>query len=96
MYTQYSNGTKFAILSPLHLVRDAPCKKKQLKWICNKDIQRIWHSGEFIRIDDFLNDSQSLSKCDMNDIWLMIDRLSVSDEKDAISRLMDSGRNCHI
>jgi excinuclease ABC subunit A len=86
---QYSNGTKFAILSPLHLV-EGRTLQKQLEMDMQQGYSRIWHSGEFIRIDDFLNDSQSLSKCDMNDIWLMIDRLSVSDEKDAISRLMDS------
>jgi excinuclease ABC subunit A len=86
---QYSNGTKFAILSPLHLI-EGRTLQKQLEMDMQQGYSRIWHSGEFIRIDDFLNDSQSLSKCDMNDIWLMIDRLSVSDEKDAISRLMDS------
>ena len=49
---------------------------------------RLWRNGEVIRLDDFADEIDSESPT--NDLWLLIDRMSVDDSKDAISRLTDS------
>ena len=98
---QYSKGTKFVILSPIHVV-EGRSLGKQLEMYIQEGYVRIMEKGDFVRIEDFLEsaDKQLLetsgdelkSKLQQlhEEIYLVIDRSSVSDEKDAISRLMDS------
>ena len=80
---QFSKGTKFVILAPLHIV-EGRSLEKQLEMYLQEGYARILVKGEFIRIDDFQGDAKP------EDIFLVIDRASVSDEKDDISRLFDS------
>ena len=80
---QFSKGTKFVILAPLHIV-EGRSLEKQLEMYLQEGYARILVKGEFIRIDDFQGDAKP------EDIFLVIDRASVSDEKDDISRLIDS------
>ena len=98
---QYSQGTKFVILAPIHVI-ERRSLSKQLEMYIQEGYARIMEKGEFVRIEDFLEQADKdlleasgdqlkemmLQKGE--DIYLVIDRSSVSEEKDDISRLMDS------
>ena len=86
---QYADGTKFAILSPLHII-EGRTLAKQLEMDLQQGYARIWANGTFMRIDDVLADEKLLEELRPNDVFLLIDRMSVSHEKDSISRLLDS------
>ncbi len=86
---QYSKGTKFAILAPLHLI-EGRTLEKQLEMEIQEGYTRLWFRNDFVRIDDFLADKETLEKAKVDEIFLLIDRLSVDDAKDVISRLIDS------
>ncbi|MGF0098439.1 excinuclease ABC subunit UvrA [Prevotella sp. SGI.027] len=86
---QYSKGTKFAILAPLHLI-EGRTLEKQLEMEIQEGYTRLWFKNDFVRIDDFLADKEALEKAKIDEIFLLIDRLSVDDDKDVISRLIDS------
>lgn len=85
---QYSEGTKFVVLSPIH-ISEGRTLEKQLKGYVLEGYARLYANGEFERIDDFIEEGGS-EKVKPEDIWLVIDRLSVGFEKDNISRLTDS------
>lgn len=86
---QYSKGTKFAILAPLHLI-EGRTLEKQLEMEIQEGYTRLWFKNDFVRIDDFLANKEALEKAKVDEIFLLIDRLSVDDAKDVISRLIDS------
>lgn len=86
---QYSEGTKFSILAPLHITEGRDLKT-QLGIEIQQGYSRIWYKGQFIRIDEFLEDQEQASNVQAEDVYLLIDRMSVSTSKDAISRLIDS------
>lgn len=86
---QYSEGTKFSILAPLHITEGRDLKT-QLGIEIQQGYSRIWYKGLFIRIDEFLEDQEQASNVQAEDVYLLIDRMSVSTSKDAISRLIDS------
>lgn len=86
---QYSKGTKFAILAPLHQI-EGRTLEKQLEMEIQEGYTRLWFKNDFVRIDDFLADKEALEKAKVDEIFLLIDRLSVDDAKDVISRLIDS------
>ncbi len=86
---QYSKGTKFAILAPLHLI-EGRTLEKQLEMEIQEGYTRLWFKNDFVRIDDFLADKEALEKAKVDEIFLLIDRLSVDDAKDVVSRLIDS------
>lgn len=50
---QYSPGTKFAVLAPLKIIKERTLRK-QLEMEIQQGYSRIWHKGEFMRIDEFL------------------------------------------
>ncbi len=83
---QYSKGTKFVVLAPIHVV-EGRSLGKQLEMYIQEGYARIMVKGEFTRIEDFLDKAEDISA---SDIFLVIDRSSVSDEKDDVSRLIDS------
>lgn len=86
---QYSAGTKFAVLAPLKVIKDRTLRK-QLEMEIQQGYSRIWYKGEFLRIDEFLDNDEALEKTHADEIFLLIDRMSVSSEKESISRLTDS------
>lgn len=86
---QYSKGTKFAILAPVHLI-EGRTLEKQLEMQIQEGYTRLWYKDDFWRIDDLLADKEALQNANIEDIYLLIDRLSVDDTKDTISRLTDS------
>ena len=86
---QYSKGTKYAILAPLHLI-EGRSLERQLEMEIQEGYTRLWYKNDFIRIDDFLKSKETITQTKIEDIFLLIDRLSVDDTKDVISRLIDS------
>lgn len=85
----YSDGTKFVILAPLHVV-DGRTLQQQIKAYLLQGYSRLWVNGEFLRIDDLMEDEQKMEGLQISDTYLLIDRMSVSHEKDSESRLIDS------
>ena len=85
---QFSIGTRFVVLAPLHIV-EGRTLKQQLETEIKQGYSRLWMNGEAIRIEDYL---QSLDESNNSSegLWLLIDRMSVDKGKDAISRLIDS------
>lgn len=90
---QYSEGTKFMVLAPLHLI-EGRTLVKQLEMSVQEGYTRLFMNGEIERIDNILDkinhDPTLENALDITDMNLVIDRLSVSTEKDSISRLIDS------
>ena len=80
----YSKGTKFAVLCPLRVPEDRTLRE-QLEMELKAGFVRVEVDSEILRIEDVLN--CELNSCELN---LVIDRMSVSDEKDVIARLVDS------
>lgn len=93
---QYGKGTKFVVMSPVHMHENRTLKR-QLEMYLQQGYVRMFYHGEFHRIDEFREAEQAVNQLEqvMNErhetqMWLLIDRLSVDTEKDVISRLIDS------
>ena len=84
----FSKGTKFVILAPLH-VAEGRTLERQLQMLLQEGYTSLYDGNDFLRIDDFLDSEEYMGKS-ANELFLMIDRMSVNDEKDAISRMTDS------
>ena len=85
---QYSEGTKFALLAPL-VINDGRSLEVQLNMELQQGYSRIFYKNDFYRIDNFVSDND-LVKVNPKDIFILIDRMSTSSNKDNISRLADS------
>ena len=85
---QYSEGTKFALLAPL-VINDGRSLEVQLNMELQQGYSRIFYKNDFYRIDDFVSETD-LAKVNPKDIFILIDRMSTSSNKDTISRLADS------
>ncbi len=89
----HAAGTRFTVLCPLH-IPEGRTLEKQLEVERGQGISRVDVDGEIIGFDDFItrqaNVSLSQTPQDTPPVYLLIDRLVVSDEKDALSRLADS------
>ena len=85
---QYTQGTKYVVMAPIHLA-EGRTMEQQLQLYVQNGYARIAVNGNIVRIDDYLADPSSLSP-QTSDLYLVIDRLSVDDAKDVISRLVDS------
>ena len=89
---EYSKGTRFLVMAPVHLP-EGRTLEQQLKAYQLEGYARIWISpspsqgGEIMRIDDVLD---ALPSEEPAEVYLVIDRMSVDDSKDAIARLVDS------
>lgn len=81
---QFSKGTRFMVLAPLRII-EGRTLEKQLEMDFQQGYSRIFVNGEVVRIDNFLEEKRKETN-----LFLLIDRLSVSDEKDEIARLVDS------
>ena len=84
----YSKGTKFMILSPLHVI-EGRTLGKQLEMYMQEGYSRFYSRGEVMRIEDLLN-REDIDTQDPSELYLIIARMSVDDTKDAISRMTDS------
>ena len=86
---QYSVGTKFVVLAPLHIV-EGRTFRRQLEMAVQEGYVRLWHKGDFVRIDDFLAQPGAAEQAKTEDFYLLIDRMAVDDTKEYLSRLTDS------
>ena len=82
----FSRGTKFVILSRLH-VNENNTLERQLQIYLQQGFSRIYHNGEFVNIEDAI---ATADKIRPEDVYILIDRLSVDDSSDTISRINDS------
>lgn len=84
----FSKGTRFMLLAPLQVSAGrGVCR--QLEMEVQQGYSRIYYGGEIVRIEDFLalNDDSGVKA---EDVYLLIDRMSVDDSPETISRLTDS------
>ncbi|MDD7257216.1 MAG: excinuclease ABC subunit UvrA [Prevotellaceae bacterium] len=96
---KFGEGTKFVLLAPFGI----PTKNENFKELLAKKLElyiqegyaRLYYQNNFIRIDEVLDDpdfydsvqnGESGNEC----LWLLIDRLSIDNTSDFISRLYDS------
>lgn len=86
---EFSDGTKFAIAAPLQ-VAEGRSLEKQLTAELQQGYARIIYKNEFHRISDFLADKESLASAKAEEIFILIDRLSVGRTKDILARITDS------
>lgn len=85
----YSPGTRFTVLAPMH-VPGGRTLREQLEIDLKQGLTRIDAGGEMMRIEDYLDQHAGEPDADPSTLALLIDRMSVSSEKDAIARLVDS------
>ena len=84
----YSDGTRFMVLAPMHRPVGRTVAK-QLEMYLQEGYTRLMSGGNVLRIEDILADEAKMNSIS-NDAYLVIDRMSVSHEKDRIARLTDS------
>ena len=78
----YPDGTRFTVLAPL-LIPQGRTLQEQLDMDLKQGFTRLEVNGTMVRIEDY--------KPSANDtLFLLVDRLATSHEKDALSRLTDS------
>ena len=85
----YTPGTRFVVLAPMHLCKEngtadvRECLKKYLQ----QGFVRIEVDGQITTIEEYLATEGGATPCEVH---LVIDRLSVRDDNDSLSRLTDS------
>lgn len=84
----YADGTRFMVLAPLR-VPEGRTVSKQLEMYLKEGYTRVMTGSEVERLEDVLANEASLKRI-TNASFLVIDRMSVSHEKDCIARLTDS------
>ena len=84
---QYAKGTRFMVMSPIHPVEERSMER-QLQMYHQNGYSRVAVNSNIMSISDLLDDN-ALSASAQN-AYLVIDRLSVDDTKDTLSRLTDS------
>ena len=103
---QYTKGTKFVVMAPVVIPEGRTLEQQLKMYVLNGYARifvpmspklgndKVLNEGSFTRIDDFIEQLASSAPQPLNlggnGIYLVIDRLTVDDAKDAISRLIDS------
>ena len=82
---EYSKGTRFVVMAPVRL-QEGRTLEQQLKAYMLEGYVRIYADNDFVRIEDYL----AAGNFQQQDMYLVIDRMSVDDSKDAIARVVDS------
>lgn len=85
----YGSGTKFTVLAPLRIPKGRSVTE-QLDIEMKQGLSRIDIDGEIVFIEDWLREHPGPTDLVAENTFLLIDRLSVSQEKDSLSRLADS------
>ena len=84
---EYSSGTRFVVMAPIHLP-EGRTMEQQLKAYQQEGYVRVFVNGDFQRIEDVLSRSD---ECGVrSEFYLVIDRLSAENTPDNIARLVDS------
>ncbi len=86
---EFAPGTRFCVMAPLH-IPEGRSLERQLQMELQQGFVRLFIKGEFVRIEDFLEDEKALSTTPVSDIYILIDRMSLDGSKDSVSRLTDS------
>lgn len=93
---QYAEGTRFMVLAPLHIGAGRTLRQ-QLEMYLQEGYSRVSKDDEVMRIEDLLgSDDKALldttqgKDLEALNLYLVVDRMSVSSAKDAVSRLIDS------
>ena len=89
---QYQPGTRFVVMAPIHPV-EGRTLERQLQMYVQNGYARMAVGNDIVRIDDYLEKlehQEKLENLESQALYLVIDRLSVDNAKDAISRLVDS------
>lgn len=79
---QYPEGTRFSVLTPI-VPRNGKSLEQQLDLLLKEGFNRLEVNGQMVRIDQY-----TPVKSDI--VFILVDRLTVSDAKDVVSRLTDS------
>ncbi len=83
----YPEGTRIAVISPI-ILSESRKFKDQLEILLKGGYSRVVKNGEFMLIENLINDTACPATADGYD--LLIDRLTVSYQGDEASRLADS------
>ena len=78
----YPKGTRYTVLTSI-LPRDGRSVTEQLDMDMKQGFTRLEVDGEMVRIEDYTYNEN-------DKVYLLVDRMSCDDSKDAISRLTDS------
>lgn len=79
---EYPDGTRFAVLTPI-VPREGRNITEQLEVDRKEGFNRLEVNGETVKIEDY-------EPKEKDTVFLLVDRMTVSREKDNISRLVDS------
>ncbi len=79
---EHPDGTRYTILAPI-ILREDRSLKQQLEIDLKQGFTRLEVNGEMVRIDEY-------EPKEGDTVFLLVDRMTASHEKDAISRLVDS------
>ena len=83
--SNYSEGTRFSVLTVLHIPKGRTLET-QLEILLKEGYNRVEYKRKTIRIEEL----EHTSNIDTSSLFLIIDRMAVSSEKNTISRLTDS------
>ena len=93
---QFAEGTKFMVLAPLR-IGESRTLEQQLEMYLQEGYTRMIKGDEVMRIEDLLSSGNhtlltqtAAEQLSTEPLYLVIDRMSVSAAKDAVSRLVDS------
>ena len=86
---EFSEGTRIMVMAPVK-VAEGRTLEQQLKAYILQGYSRICVDGEVQRIDDFLEVIEASKSHETYHPCLIIDRLSSANDKETISRLVDS------
>ena len=86
---RHPEGTRFMVLCPIRLPEGRSLRQQLEMYIQSGFVRLLTPEGEVVRIEDYL-ESVPAKKMDTSGESLAIDRLTVSQSKDVISRLVDS------
>lgn len=84
----FAEGTKFMLLAPFHIV-EGRTLDRQLEMYSQEGYSRIYAHGDILRIEDAL-ENKAYENINVEDLYLVITRMSLDGSKDSISRLIDS------
>ena len=79
---EYPEGTRYTVLAPI-LLREDRTLQQQLEIDMKQGFTRLEVNGEMMRIDEY-------KPKEGDTVFLLIDRMTASSEKDSVSRLTDS------
>lgn len=83
--SNYPEGTRFSVLTTLH-IPEGRTLETQLEILLKEGYNRVEYKEKTIQIEEI----EHTSNIDTSSLFLIIDRMTVSSEKNTISRLADS------